>query len=218
LKRQRGPDDVIDVDADVGFVLPQCHENANFLVDYPLMVSEGEKKIIRGVPAGKRGEDLARDAAGLIKILEKASTLHEDAINPSPEVQELRGEKAMLETKVLGLQNRVQDLLGKHENFVQVSVELNEKNSELTRLYTEMGELKLVAEEKKKLEDEVASLKAAMFPADTETASTRGLLNRADLVGEIQSLGGKLLDGAMFAFDNALEQVKALNSDVKLNT
>jgi hypothetical protein len=81
-----------------------------------------------------------------------------------------------------------------------------------------MGELKLVAEEKKKLEDEVASLKAAMFPADTETASTRGLLNRADLVGEIQSLGGKLLDGAMFAFDNALEQVKALNSDVKLNT
>jgi hypothetical protein len=57
-----------------------------------------------------------------------------------------------------------------------------------------------------------------MVPADTEADSTQGLLNRADLVGEIQSLGGKHLDGAKFAFDNALEQMKALNSDVKLNT
>jgi hypothetical protein len=36
--------------------------------------------------------------------------LHEDAAIPSPELQELKGEKALLETKVLGLQNRVQEL------------------------------------------------------------------------------------------------------------
>jgi hypothetical protein len=107
LKRQIGPDDIIDVDAEVGFMLPQCHEVANFLDDYPLKVPESEKKVIRGIPAGKREECLARDAAGLIRILETVLTLHEDAATPSPEVHELKGEKALLETKVLGLQNRV---------------------------------------------------------------------------------------------------------------
>jgi hypothetical protein len=57
-----------------------------------------------------------------------------------------------------------------------------------------------------------------MVPADTEPDSTRGLLSRADLVGEIQSLGGKLLAGAKFAFNNAVEQMKALNSEVELKT
>jgi hypothetical protein len=109
-KTQRGPDDIIDVDADVGFTLPQCHENANFLVDYPLKVPESEKKVIRGMAVGRRGEGLARDAAGLIRILETVLMLHEDAVIPSPKLQELKGEKALLETKVLGLQNRVQEL------------------------------------------------------------------------------------------------------------
>jgi hypothetical protein len=218
MKRQRGPDDIIDVDAEVGFMLPQCHENVSFLVDYPLKVTESEKKIIRGVPAEKRGEDLARDAVGLIRILEMALTLHEDAMTPSPEVQELKGEKVLLKTKVLSLQNRVQDLLGKQENFVKVSAELNEKNAELKKLYREVEDLKLVAGEKDKLEEEVANLKAAMVPSNTEPDSTRGLLSRADLVGEIRSLGGKLLYGAKFAFNNAVEQMKALNSEVELKT
>jgi hypothetical protein len=133
-------------------------------------------------------------------------------------VQELKGEKVLLETKVLGLENRVQDLLGKQENFVKVSAELNEKNAELARLYKEIEDLKLIAGEKGKLEEEVASLKAAMVPSAAEPDSTRGLLSRTDLVGEIQSLGGKLLDGAKYAFNNAVEQMKALNSDVELKT
>jgi hypothetical protein len=82
----------------------------------------------------------------------------------------------------------------------------------------EMENLKLMVGEKDKLEEEVDSLKAAMVPADTAPDSTRGLLSRADLVGEIQSLGGKLLARAKFAFNNAVEQMKALNSEVKLKT
>jgi hypothetical protein len=214
LKRQRGPEDIIDVDAEVGFMLPQCHEFANFFDDYLLKVPESEKKVIRE----RRGQTLARDAAGLIRILETVLTLQEDAAVPSSEVQELKGEKVLLETKVLGLENRVQDLLGKQENFVKVSAELNEKNAELARLYKEIEDLKLIAGEKGKLEEEVASLKAAMVPSAAEPDSTRGLLSRTDLVGEIQSLGGKLLDGAKYAFNNAVEQMKALNSDVELKT
>jgi hypothetical protein len=108
--------------------------------------------------------------------------------------------------------------LGKQENFVKVSADLNQKESELKEMRKEMENLKLMVGEKDKLEEEVASLKAAMVPADTAPDSTRGLLSRADLVGEIQSLGGKLLARAKFAFNNAVEQMKALNSEVKLKT
>jgi hypothetical protein len=218
LKRQRGPEEVVDLDAEQGFALPHCYENPNFLNDFPLQVTENEKKIIRNKPAKQLGDDLARDAAGLIRILETALTLHEDASKPSAEVQQLRSEKALLETRVLGLENRVQDLLGKQENFVKVSAELNEKNLELRRLYAEMETLKLVAGEADRLKEEVAGLKAAMVSAEDEGDATRGLLTRADLVGEIQSLGGKLLGGAKFAFANAVEQIKALNGGVELNT
>jgi hypothetical protein len=108
--------------------------------------------------------------------------------------------------------------LGKQENFVKVSADLNQKESELKEMRKEMENLKLMVGEKDKLEEEVASLKAAMVPADTAPDSTRGLLSRADLVGEIQSLGGKLLARAKFAFNNVVEQMKALNSEVKLKT
>jgi hypothetical protein len=217
-KRQRGPEDIIDVDANVGFTLPQCHEVTSFLDDYPLKVSESEKKIINGTLVDKRGEELAWDAAGLIRILEKALTLNEAAGKPSLEVEKLKGEKALLETKVLGLENRVQNLLGKQENFVRVSAELREKETELERLREEVKVLQNKIVEKDELEKEVACLKAAMVPADTEPDTTRGLLSRADLVWEITSLGGKLIAGAKFAFANAVKQIRVLNGDVELKT
>jgi hypothetical protein len=217
-KRPRGPEDVIDVDADVGSTLPQCHEVASFLDDYPLKVSESEKKIIIGTSVDKRGEELSWDAAGLIRILEKALTLNEAAGKPSSEVEKLKGEKVLLETDVLELENRVQDFLGKQENFVRVTAELREKETELERLREEVKVLQIKAGEKDELEREVAGLKAAMVPVGTEPDATRGLLSRADLVEEISSLGGKLIAGAKFAFENAVEQIRVLNGDVEIKT
>jgi hypothetical protein len=37
-KRQRGHDEIIDVDAEVGLMLPLCHEMTSFLDAYPLKV------------------------------------------------------------------------------------------------------------------------------------------------------------------------------------
>jgi hypothetical protein len=217
-KRPRGPEDVIDVDADVGSTLPQCHEVASFLDDYPLKVSESEKKIIIGTSVDKRGEELSWDAAGLIRILEKALTLNEAAGKPSSEVEKLKGEKVLIETNVLELENRVQDFLGKQENFVRVTAELREKETELERLREEVKVLQIKAGEKDELEREVAGLKAAMVPVGTEPDATRGLLSRADLVEEISSLGGKLIAGSKFAFENAVEQIRVLNGDIELKT
>jgi hypothetical protein len=199
-KRQRGPDEVVDVDVEVGFMLPQCHEMGCFLDNCPLRVPASDKKIITGMTVENRGEGLARDTAGLIRILETALTLNEAAGKSAKEVQELKEEKASLETKVLGLENRVDDLLGKQENFAKVQAELRDKETELEQLRKEVGE-------RDKLEEEVSRLKAAMAPAVDEPDTTRDLSSRAELVGEIRLLGGKLIDGAKFAFKNAVEQM-----------
>jgi hypothetical protein len=37
-KRQRGHDEIIDVDVEVGLMLPLCHEMTSFLDAYPLKV------------------------------------------------------------------------------------------------------------------------------------------------------------------------------------
>jgi uncharacterized coiled-coil DUF342 family protein len=133
--------------------------------------------------------------------------LNEAAGKSAKEVQELKEEKASLETKVLGLENRVDDLLGKQENFAKVQAELREKETELEQLRKEVGDLRIKVGERDKLEEEVSRLKAAMAPAVDEPDTTRDLSSRAELVGEICLLRGKLIDGAKFAFNNVVEQM-----------
>jgi hypothetical protein len=171
-KRQRGPDEVVDVDAEVGFMLAQGHEMSGFSDSYPLRVPDSEKKIITGMTVENRGEGLSRDAVGLIRILETALTLNEAAGKPSKGLQKLKEEKASLETKVLGLENRVDDLLGNQKNFSKVQSELREKETELEQLRKEVGDLKIKVGERDKLEEEVSRLKAAMTPDVHEPDTT----------------------------------------------
>jgi predicted RNase H-like nuclease (RuvC/YqgF family) len=178
----------VDVDVEVGFLLPQCHEMGGFLDNYPLKVLASEKKIITGMTVEHRGESLARNAAGLILILETALTLNEAAGKPSKEVHELKEEKALLETKVLGHENRVEDLIGKQENFARVKAELREQETELEQLRKEVGDLRIKAGEMDKLEEEVSRLKAAMAPAVDEPDTTCDMSSRAELAGEIRLL------------------------------
>jgi hypothetical protein len=189
-----------------------------FLDNYPLKVLASEKKIITGMTVEHRGESLARNAAGLIRILETALTLNEAAGKPSKEVHELKEEKALLETKVLGHENRVEDLIGKQENFARVKAELREQETELEQLRKEVGDLRIKAGEMDKLEEEVSRLKAAMAPAVDEPDTTCDLSSRAELAGEIRLLGGKLIDRAKFAFNNAVEQMQVVNEGVELST
>jgi hypothetical protein len=46
-----------------------------------------------------------------------------------------------------------------------------------------------------------------MAPNVDEPDTTRDLSSRAELVGEICLLRGKLIDGAKFAFNNVVEQM-----------
>jgi hypothetical protein len=78
-------------------------------------------------------------------------------------------------------------------------------------------EVAKLEEEKKKLAEEIQTLKLAMAPADDETENTRELSSRADFVARIRRLGDSVLAGVKHGWQNALAQVKVANPDVELS-
>ncbi|MCI77761.1 hypothetical protein A2U01_0099031, partial [Trifolium medium] len=53
---------------------------------------------------------------------------------------------------------------------------------------------------------------------EDEPEAAHGLTTRAELVEKIRVLGHDVLDGVKFGFDNVVDQLKALNPTVELNT
>jgi hypothetical protein len=78
-------------------------------------------------------------------------------------------------------------------------------------------EVAKLEEEKKKLVEEIQSLKLAMAPMDDETENTRELSSRADFVARVRKLGESVLAGVKHGWQNALAQVKVANPDVELS-
>jgi hypothetical protein len=78
-------------------------------------------------------------------------------------------------------------------------------------------EVAKLEEEKKKLVEEIQTLKLAMTPMDDETENTRELSSRADFVARIRKLGDSVLAGMKHSWQNALAQVKVANPGVELN-
>ncbi|MCH82826.1 hypothetical protein A2U01_0003638 [Trifolium medium] len=73
-------------------------------------------------------------------------------------------------------------------------------------------------EEKKNLVEELGKLKSAMAPAEGEPATVEGLTTRGELVGVIKSLGEKVVSGVTYGFNNAVAQLKIVNSGLELST
>jgi hypothetical protein len=107
------------------------------------------------------------------------------------------------------------DLKGKQENFVEQSRELRETKEAMVKLEEELKSLKLQLEVEQKEKD---NLKSAMVPAVDETNVTEVFNTRAELVKEIITLRQDTIDVASYAFSNAVEQLKIVNSGVDLVT
>lgn len=105
------------------------------------------------------------------------------------------------------LENEVVDLRGKKENFVAAAKENRELKDEVAKF----------EEKTKKLEEEMASLKLAMAPAEDETDNTREMSTRAEFVARIRKLGDSVLAGVKHGWQNALAQVKVANPGVELS-
>ncbi|MCI74157.1 hypothetical protein A2U01_0095421, partial [Trifolium medium] len=76
----------------------------------------------------------------------------------------------------------------KHEIQVGLVSELGEKTAEITRL----------AEERKKLQEELGALQLSMTPVEDEPKTARGLSTHAELIEKIRVLGQDVLDGVKF--------------------
>ncbi|MCI74195.1 hypothetical protein A2U01_0095459, partial [Trifolium medium] len=75
--------------------------------------------------------------------------------------------------------------------------ELGEKTAEIARL----------AEERKKLQEELGALQLSMTPVEDKPKTARGLSTCAELIEKIQVLGQDVLDGVKYGFDNAVDQL-----------
>ncbi|MCI68614.1 hypothetical protein A2U01_0089875, partial [Trifolium medium] len=77
-KRQR-EDPVIDVDAlERPYPLPRCFSSRDFMEKRPPMVADVEKVVILDMGPAARQEELARDAAAMIRLLEMALVLNDE--------------------------------------------------------------------------------------------------------------------------------------------
>ncbi|PNX62233.1 hypothetical protein L195_g061053, partial [Trifolium pratense] len=92
------------------------------------------------------------------------------------------------------MESELIDLRGKQENYGNLLEEARLTREDLEKAKKELEELKTQgAEEKRKMEQEIADLQSKLIPAADETVETSRLTSRANLVKEIKRLGGQML-------------------------
>ncbi|MCI40327.1 hypothetical protein A2U01_0061560, partial [Trifolium medium] len=106
----------------------------------PPMVADVEKAIILDMGPAARKEELARDAAVVIRRLETALVLNDEQGSSTREVEKLKGRNEKLEAKALKLESELIDLRGKQENFAAQVKELRETHDALEKAKKDLGE------------------------------------------------------------------------------
>jgi chromosome segregation ATPase len=197
------------------FVVPTCYGSRTFFERSPPIVTEDERSIISGMSAAEAKAQLARDAAAMMRLWETALVLTDEKGGATKDLVKAREMIEKLEAALAKAEADLLDYKGKYEVFVEQAKELRETREELARLQEEVKSLKLqVAAEQKEKEE----LKCGILPSADETDATRGLVTRAQLVGEIIGLQRDTLEGASYAFNNAIAQLKIANPGVELTT
>ncbi|MCI12122.1 hypothetical protein A2U01_0033225, partial [Trifolium medium] len=159
---------------------PGCNRarrcSKDFMEKSPPMVADVERAVILDMRPAARQEELARDAAVVIRLLETALVLNDEQGGSTRDMEKLKTRNEKLEAKVLKLDNELIDLRGKQENFAAQVKELRETRDALDKAKKELGDLKDThAEERKGLDEELGKLKSAMTPVEGKPDSVRGL-------------------------------------------
>jgi hypothetical protein len=200
---------VIDVDMEVGrpILLPRVVTDKDYLEKNHLQVAAVEKAAILEMSDESAHDQIIDDSAALLRMLERVLVLQDDKSSRRKNLENLKGEYLALEVENMKLENEVVDLRGKKENFVVRAKENRELKEEVAKF----------DEERKRLEEEIRSLKLAMAPAEDETENTRELVSRADFVARVRKLGDSVFAGVKHGWQNALAQVKVANPNVELS-
>ncbi|KAK2428729.1 hypothetical protein QL285_027227 [Trifolium repens] len=199
----------VDLEVETGrpFLLPKVVTDKDFLDKNSLQVAAVERAAILGMDDEATRDQIIDDSAALLRMLERVLVLQEDRGSRQRDFKKQKDEYLALEARNMKLENEVVDLRGKKENFVAAAKENRELKDEVARF----------EEKTKKLEEEMASLKLAMAPAEDETENTREMSTRAEFVARIRKLGDSVLAGVKHGWQNALAQVKVANPGVELS-
>ncbi|MCI25179.1 hypothetical protein A2U01_0046368, partial [Trifolium medium] len=147
------------------------------------MVADVEKAVILDMGPAARQEELARDAAAVMRLLETTLVLNDEHGSSTREVERLKAKNEKFEAKALKLQSELIDFRGKQENFAAQVKELRETHEALDKAKKDLGESEAGrAEERKNFEEELLKMQSAMAPTEGEPESVRGLTTRAQLV------------------------------------
>jgi predicted nuclease with TOPRIM domain len=188
-------------------LLPRVVTDKDFLDKNSLQVAAVEKAAILEMDNEATHDQIIDDSAALLRMLDRVLVLQEDKSGRRKDLEKMRGAYSKLEAENLKLENEVVDLRGKKENFVAAAKVNRELKDEVAKF----------EEERKKLEEEIWTLKSALAHAEDETENTRELATRADFVARIRKLGDSVLAGMKHSWQNALAQVKVANPGVELN-
>ncbi|MCI23392.1 hypothetical protein A2U01_0044571 [Trifolium medium] len=156
------------------------------------MVADVERAVILDMGPTARRQDLARDAAAVMRLLETALVLNDEHGSSTRDLEKLKAQNGRLKAEVLRLENELIGHRGKQEVYVAQAQELREMKAALGKAGKDLEDLRAShAEERKNLEEELGKLKSAMAPAEDEPASAQGLTTCAELIDVIKSLGGE---------------------------
>jgi cell division protein FtsB len=132
-------------------ILPKVVTDKDFLEKNPLQVAAVEKAAILEMSDESAHDQIIDDSATLLRMLERVLVLQDDKSSRRKDLEKLKGEYLALEAENMKLENEVVDLRGKKENFVAQAKENRELKEEVAKF----------DEERKKLEEEIKSLKLA---------------------------------------------------------
>jgi myosin heavy subunit len=219
VKRPR-VEEHIDLTRDIAqkkFLLPPCFSQRGFFEDNLLTVSAEDSSIIMDLGAEGRRKVIDEGVAAVMRVLAMALVLIDRVDSSSQDLEKLRRRNGELKAKIAALRTSFADYKEQYQVQAGLVTELREKTKEVQDLTKSLESLKLEhAAEKKKLEDEIADLKAAAAPAKDESKEMK-LMTRAQLVERIKLLDNDCIDGVKFGFDNAVAQIKVVNPEVEIN-
>ncbi|XP_045818723.1 uncharacterized protein LOC123911359 [Trifolium pratense] len=182
-----------------GFPVPRCYTVSRFFDMYPPVIADAEKVAILEQETDARRTQHAQDMAGVIRMMESALVLGDERDRLEEERDAFQVRIGKLKSRIVHLENDQADYEEKKKIFGDQTVELRMRTEELDAARAE-----------------VERLIAAMASCEGEHPAAAGLTTRAELVGAIAQLSADCVEGAVYAFENAKQQMMFLNPELNL--
>ena len=200
-KRGRAELEVLDITHESekdSFTLPPCFLSKDLFADASLKIQPAESVFLDGMDRPTKRASLSHDASAVMRVLEMAVAYTEDGTSQDRELRMLKESHSALEAK--------------YKKLTEQSEAREKRVKEMAR---ELEANKTAFAERDALIDR---LKAEATPAEDELPELKNLITRAELVARIYQADDDAAAAVEESFNNAIAQLKLVNSGVELST